>query len=144
MKKINIFLVIGGGIIIIVGIWLVFSKEISQSISQKKIEISPENIKQEVFLVIDNGKESPLTFEAEFKEGMTAFDLLKEKTEESNIVLKTKSYDIGLMIEAISDKENGDSGKYWLYYVNGEMPQVAADKKELKIGDNVEFKFETP
>ena len=39
-------------------------------------------------------------------------------------------------------EENGENGKYWLYYVNGEMPMVSADKKELRPGDKVEFKFE--
>ena len=29
-----------------------------------------------------------------------------------------------------------------MYYVNGVLPMVAADKKEIKSGDIVEFKFE--
>lgn len=142
MKKINILLVTGLGIIIIVGSWLIFSGEINQLIPQGKVEIYPEDIQQEVVLVVDDGEGSPRTFEAKFEAGMTAFDLLKEKTGESNISLKTKSYDIGIMIEEIGDKKNGESGKYWLYYVNGEMPPVAADKKEIKPGDKIEFKFE--
>ena len=49
---------------------------------------------------------------------------------------------MGILIEAIGEKENGKDGKYWLYYVNGEMPQVAADKQILKANEVVEFKFE--
>ncbi len=142
MKKKNIFLGIGVGIILIVGGWLIFSDEISQSIFQQKIKILPENIKQEVVLVIDDGEESPKTFEVKVEEEMTTFDLLKSKTEELNIVLETKTYDFGVLIEAIGDKKNGEDGKYWMYYVNGEMPVVAADKKEIRLGDKVEFKFE--
>jgi len=140
LKKTSIL--IGIGMVIIISIWVVFLNKVNQPIYQEEVKVSQENIKQEVVLVVDDGEGSPRTFEAKFEAGMTAFDLLKEKTEESSIVLKTKSYNIGLMIEAIGDKKNGESRKYWLYYVNGEMPQVAADKKEIKVGDKVEFKFE--
>ena len=141
MKKINIFIGIGVGIIIVSGC-IIFSNQIEQFLSQKEIEIPRETVKKEVVLVIDDGEESPKDFRAEFNEGMTAFDLLKNKTEELNIILKTKIYDIGIMVEAIGDKENGQAGKYWLYYVNDKMPMVAVDKKEIKPGDKIEFKFE--
>lgn len=95
-----------------------------------------------VSLVIDKGEGSPVTVTGESKEGMTAFDLLKEKTIELNLTLETKTYDMGIFIEAIGDKKNGEGGKYWLYYINSQMPQVAADKYLLKVGDKVEFKFE--
>ncbi len=141
MKKTNIYIIIGIGIIIIGGL-IMLSDEISQSIFHKEIGGTIlDNIKKEVVLVIDDG-ESPKTFETEFREKMTAFDLLKSAAERLNLTLKTKTYDIGVMIESIGEKENGQDGKYWLYYVNGEMPMVAADKKEIKSGDKVEFKFE--
>ena len=142
MKKINIFIGILIGIIVITMGWVIFSGKIGPSTSEKKTETPQENIEGEVILVIDNGEGSPESFQGDFWEGMTAFDLLKEKTDELDLALKTKTYEIGILIEAIGDKENGGDGKYWLYYVNGEMPAVAADKKELKSGDKVEFKFE--
>jgi len=140
LKKISIL--IGIGTVIIISIWVVLLNKVDQPAYQEEARVSQENIKREVVLVVDDGEGSPKTFEAKFEAGMTAFDLLKKITGESNIILKTKSYDIGVMIEAIGDKKNGESEKYWLYYVNGEMPQVATDKKEIKVGDKVEFKFE--
>jgi len=142
MKKINIFLGIGIGIILIIGGWLILFDQIDQLISQEEIGIPSENIKQEVILVIDGGEGTQKNFEAEFKEGLTAFNLLEEGIEKLGLTLKTKTYDMGIYIEAIGDKENGEDGKYWLYYVNEEMPSVAADKKEIKPGDKIEFKFE--
>ena len=143
MKKTNKFIFIGIGIgIIIISAWIVFSGKINQPIFQEEIEIPQEEIKQEVILIIDNGEGSPKTFEAEFKEGMTAFDLLKEGTLSLSLTLKTKTYDVGIFIEAIGDKENGQDEKYWMYYINEEMPMIAADKHEIKAGDKVEFKFE--
>lgn len=145
MKKRNILIIIGIGIIIIGG-WLIFPNQVEKFPSPEEIETPQESIqesiKQEVILIIDDDEELPKTFEAEFKEGMTAFDLLKEGVSKLDLVLKTKSYDIGIFIEAIGDKENGQEEKYWLYYVNEEMPMVAADKKEIRTGDRVEFRFE--
>lgn len=143
MKKVNIFIWIGIGIVVIISGWLIFfNLKIEQPVSQEETVISQEQEEEkEVVLVVDDGKE-PKIFNVEFIEGITAFDLLKEKAEESGLTLKTKTYDIGILIEAVGDKENGQEGKYWLYYVNGEMPMVSADKKELKPDDKVEFKFE--
>ena len=110
--------------------------------SSKYRKTTQENIQEVVFLIINYGEGVPSTFEVEFKEGMTAFDLLKNKTEDSNIFLKTKKYDVGIFIETIGDRENGENGKYWMYYINDEMPMVAADKQELNPDDKTEFKFE--
>ena len=109
---------------------------------KQEVYIPEESVKEKAILIIDNGEGNPETFDVDFNQGDTAFDLLKNKAEQSELNLKTKTYDIGVMVEAIGDKENGQDGKYWLYYVNKEMPMVSADKKEIKPGDLVEFKFE--
>jgi len=145
MRK-NVKVIIGLGIIVIIGSWLIFSDRINQNLSPEEINISGENIEEkigeEVILMIDNGEESARTFRSSFEEGITAFGLLEEKTKESGLTLATETYDIGVLIKMIGDKENGQDGKYWMYYVNGEMPMVAADKQEVKSGDKIEFKFE--
>ena len=79
MKKINIFSLIGMGLIIIVTGWLIYSDKISQFIPQGEIGAPQDNIEREVVLVIDEGEGSPETFQGVAREGMTAFDLLKEK-----------------------------------------------------------------
>lgn len=142
MRK-NIFIKILIVIIVIFAGWMIFSNPIDRTVNEEEATDSFDLGKQteEAVLIIDNGIQ-PRTFTMEFEEGMTAFDLLKNKTEEIGLVLKTKTYDIGILIEAIGSEENGQDGKYWLYYVNGEMPMVASDKNEIKVGDKVEFKFE--
>jgi hypothetical protein len=37
----------------------------------------------------------------------------------------------------------GTEARYWMYYVNGEMPMESAALKVIVDGDVVEFKFET-
>lgn len=142
MKKIYILIVIG---LIIIGVWMVFSDRIiEENLPEKETEIFQENqediVKQEVILVIDYGDGNFQTFNIEFVEEMTAFDLLNDRAEE--LSLETKAYDIGIFIETIGDKKNGQDGKYWMYYVNEEMPMVSADNLEISPGDKVEFKFE--
>jgi hypothetical protein len=140
MKK-NICIIIGTGIIVIICSWFIFSNGFWKN-NTNKADIVQQTVGEEVVLTIDDGGGSPDTFTTEFKEGMTAFDLLKGQAGKSVLTLKTKSYDTGIFIEAIGAKENGQDGKYWLYYVNGQMPMVSADKQFLKAGDKVEFKFE--
>jgi len=141
IKKNIIYIIVGIGVIVFIGSWLYFSNGFWQA-SVEENNVLQGVGEEELVLVIDDGEGDPNIIAAEFKEGMTAFDLLKDKTDELNITLKTKTYDAGILIEAIGDRKNGQDGKYWLYYVNGEMPMVSADKIILKIGDKVEFKFE--
>lgn len=141
IKKTNIFIAISVIILVTLG-WMIFYKEANPPVSRTESETFQPEDKEELSLIIDNGEEPPLVFKKEFRKGTTVFDLLKEGTGELDLVLKTKTYDFGVLIEAIGDKENGENGNYWLYYVNGEMPAVSVDKKEINLGDKIEFKFE--
>ena len=141
MKKTYIFT----GIIVIISVIfgsIIFLNKNNLFAPTKEGIISEIKTGKIVSLVIDKGEGSPVILTGQFKEGITAFDLLKEKAKEVNLTLETKNYDMGIFIQAIGDKKNGQDQKYWLYYVNGQMPQVAADKYLLKVGDKVEFKFE--
>ncbi len=48
----------------------------------------------------------------------------------------------GIFVESIGGIKNGTDGKYWQYYINGTLGDVAADKKEVKAGDKVEWRLE--
>ncbi len=134
------------GVILLIGVG-VFAGRIRSDIENLSAasmgQVLYEKLFQENSLIIDNGSGNVQTLEIRIKKGSSAFDLLKKGAGKLELDLKTKTYeDIGVFIEAIGDKENGQDGKYWLYYINGEMPSVAADKQLLKAGDKVEFRFE--
>ncbi|HLC63876.1 MAG TPA: DUF4430 domain-containing protein [Patescibacteria group bacterium] len=75
-------------------------------------------------------------------EKSTVLDLLKKITEENGINLKTQDYEnLGTLVTAIGDKENGQENKYWQYLVDGQMPQVGAASFLLSGGENVEWSF---
>lgn len=136
----NLKVLIGIGIILVFGVGVYAMRvqpEIGDSMSASVVQIVQKNS-----LMIDDGDGNIQTIEINIKKGSSAFDLLKKGTKKLGLELKTKNYeDMGIFIEAIGDRENGQDKKYWLYYVNGGMPSVAADKQLLKEGDKVEFKF---
>lgn len=98
---------------------------------------------QKISLVIDFGNKESKNFELVIKSEDTAFSVLKSATEKNSINLETIQYDFGVFVNKIGDFES-TSKKSWIYYVNGESGQVAADQQKLKNGDKVEWKHEIP
>ena len=82
------------------------------------------------------------SFDANDEEA-TVFSGLLNYGEENNIEVEyNNNYSYGVFVESISGIKNGDDGKYWQYYVNGILGDVAADKKDLGEGDKIEWRFE--
>lgn len=72
-----------------------------------------------------------------------AFSILEEALEENNIPFEVENYDFGVFVKSINGLESTNE-KAWIYFVNGESGQVAADKMDLEKGDLVEWKYITP
>jgi hypothetical protein len=143
MKKINnIYYVVAA--VVIIGAALLVSIATVKNSGQNQQENSTQNVSQKVFLTIDSGNGTVKNFSTDFRQNITAFDLLKEAAENMSFAIKTKTYDIGIFIQAVNGTEGGTDGKYWIYYVNGQMANIGADKNYLKPQDKVEFKFEKP
>ncbi|MEK7582030.1 MAG: DUF4430 domain-containing protein [Patescibacteria group bacterium] len=63
-------------------------------------------------------------------------------SENPQLKLSTKEYSgLGVLVESMNGNKNGTDDKYWQYKVNAVMPQIGADKLELKNGDSVEWYF---
>jgi hypothetical protein len=77
-------------------------------------------------------------------DGGSVLDVLKTvNSSDSSLALKTKEYSgLGTLVESMGGMTNGGDKKYWQYFVNGSMPQVGADKYQLKGGEKIEWKFE--
>lgn len=54
----------------------------------------------------------------------------------------TKDSSFGVYVDSINGVVGGTDGKYWAYYVDGEMAQVGASEYVTKGGEVVEWKFE--
>ena len=98
-----------------------------------------DEIKISILLKINSGSEEKKEYELnDISKQTTVFDVL-----ENNIDIEyNNNYSYGVFIESIDGIKNGDDGKYWQYYVNDVLGDLAADKKILKDGDTVEWKFE--
>ena len=73
----------------------------------------------------------------------TAYSVLEQLAVDKNIELSTKQYDFGVFVESIDGKESGTEMS-WIYFVNGESGNVAADQKQVMPGDKVEWKYVKP
>lgn len=76
-------------------------------------------------------------------ENETVLNVLLELSKtDAQLRLSTKEYSgLGVLVESMNGKKNGTDNKYWQYKINGIMPQIGADKYELKNGDFVEWYF---
>lgn len=122
---------------------------ISTAFIQQEIEgLTPTQVfkddyyTEDIVLTIDKGERNPKRFKRKLEEGETVLDFLKGVIEEEELIIET--YESGAFVKSMEGKENGQEGKYWLYYVNGKMPEVAVDKKILTAGDKIDFKFLKP
>ncbi|HTH72352.1 MAG TPA: DUF4430 domain-containing protein [Candidatus Pristimantibacillus sp.] len=70
-------------------------------------------------------------------DGKNALDLLK-----ANATVVTKDSSYGPYVDTINGVKGGTDGKYWAFYVNGNLAQVGAADYQTKTGDKIEWKFE--
>ncbi|HLR92774.1 MAG TPA: DUF4430 domain-containing protein [Atopostipes sp.] len=83
-------------------------------------------------------------------DGETIADLSKEVTAEEGMYLldvMEDTYDLtaeegGFISEIEGYEQDVDAGRYWLYYINDEMPSVGAADYELEDGDHIEWRLE--
>ncbi len=131
-------------IILTVG-WFLFDSELGAGEpmdSADNFEETDDVILGTALLVINDGLASPLSFELALKSETTAFDLLKTAVEKGGVELLYSESEFGVFVEKIGERKNKDENKYWMYFVNGEMPMIAVDKHIVSPEDIVEFKFE--
>ncbi|MFA5107812.1 MAG: DUF4430 domain-containing protein [Patescibacteria group bacterium] len=149
MKRTRIHFAILGIVAIIAGVLMFTSSQ--QAMPNDVVSVAPyrSSVKgvstSAQATVAIQGLEEPLTEGVENlpTNGATALDLLNYAAQKNNLELKTKDYgDMGTLVEGIGSVANGTDDKYWAYYVNGTLGQVAADQYQVKVGDAIEFRFE--
>lgn len=75
----------------------------------------------------------------------TALGLLRTYVGEDNVADSGGFVTSICGIDSVDDVPElaGTEARYWMYYVNGEMPMESAALKVIQDGDVVEFRFET-
>lgn len=117
----------------------------SLEIQRESQQILQDFIKRKISYTINKGDGEILRYQIipDFED--TVFSLLEKLSKKENFELSYKEYPgMGILVESIDEVKNGTDGKYWQYWVNNELPMVAADKMQVQGGDIVEWKFESP
>jgi len=119
------------------------SQELTPEIipEQKEIILEATTTEETIFITIDNGSENIKEFALEFSTSTTVLDVLQNACLTANFALESQEYEFGIIVEAINNKKNGQDSKYWLYYINGVMPQLTPDKIQVNPNDKIEFKY---
>ena len=120
-------------------------KEIAD-LAQIEIDIQKNTLRKiqegKILYLIDKGDGNINSYKISFSKDSTVFSLLEELSARENFKIEFTVYqEMGVLIKSIDGVENGTDNKYWQYWVNGELPMVAADRKEIKVGDKIEWKF---
>ena len=93
--------------------------------------------------IINKGEKDLIQSQIVTFQDSTVFTLLQKLTERENVEIESTFYKgMGIFVESIDGLKNGAEGKFWQYWVNGELPMVAADKMSVKGGDTIEWRFE--
>lgn len=108
--------------------------------------IAEPNKNNDVLYIIDAGNGKIIYKEKVVltEKSDTVFTILKTLSEDKKYFEIKYNYNfpkLGVLVESIGGIK-GDSEKYWQFYLNGRLGQLAADKQELKSGDTIEWRFE--
>lgn len=128
--------------IVFLGALLFLGNEFLNKTSQGPLD---ENGNNKVLYIINKGNEDINEYQIVISSDSTVFSLLKELSQINNFELLSTLYkDMGVFVESIDGKKNGTENKYWQYWVNDKLGEVAADKKKVKGNDEIEWKFDVP
>ena len=68
--------------------------------------------------------------------------LLERVVTESGLAFETRAFEgLGVMVDSIGDKRNGENDRYWVYWVNNAEIPVGADQYAVQPGDIVLWKY---
>jgi len=101
------------------------------------------NESEDVTLIIQYNDEDTSTYSVSYAENTTAFSILEDISLNEGFEFTYDEYDFGNLVTSISGYENSDE-MAWIYFVNGNAGDVAADQKLLEPGDSVEWKYIEP
>lgn len=119
--------------------------EESLEIQREAQQALQEIVEKKVLYIINKGEGEILQHQIAPVSDSTVFSLLEDLSQKKDFEISYKIYpEMGVFVESINGEKNGTDGKYWQYWVNGELPMVAANNFQVKPGDIVEWKFETP
>lgn len=141
MKKIAVFIAIG----LLIGLFFGFAwgkSQLSGTVSNNASRLDTSKA-QTVSLMLDYGDGKVRVYpDIALVSGQSLLELLEKQAKDAKLTLKTKDFgELGILVEQIGDKVNGEGGKYWQYWVNNVSIPRSSDSYILSAGDVIEWKF---
>jgi hypothetical protein len=139
--KINTLLLLGTtfiAIILVIQLMILRVRKTAAAVHTSPVPgVQTETVLPSSELSIDFGDGTVIRDTANAK---TALEALTVVSARKNLPIQTKSYSIGTLVEKIGSVSNSSS-HYWIYEVNGQGGTVAADRYELRSGDQVRWYY---
>lgn len=111
---------------------------------QVTTQTAPKALSEKVENILISFQVLDKNYELKINEGANVFDVMKklQDEKENEFSFNYKEYpSMGVFIDEINGIK-GDSGKYWIYYVNNTEASVSVSKYVLKSGDIINWKQE--
>lgn len=141
MKKNLKFIVLALFIIGAVGLWQASVLETkNKALEPNSQEQTQKNISLTFTFTADDNK----TIDYPLLENNTKnlFAISQEIAGQENWDFQYKDYgEMGYLVTKINNIENGQDNRYWQYYVNGEQPQISADKYIPQSNEKIEWRY---
>jgi len=140
-KRLSFIIIISIAVILIsLGGWFIYK---NWQLEKKTADFSPAKNQEKVLYIINKGGGDINEYQAEISGDSTVYSLLEELAKKEKFTIEINFYpEMGIFVRSISEAKGGTDNKWWQYWVNGTLSDVAADKKQVKNGDKIEWKFE--
>lgn len=103
-----------------------------QAVEEEQVSESEQEETISITISENNQEEIIAEEEVPVEEGEILYEVMEE-----NFDIEATEEGFITSIEGVS--QNEEEGKYWMYYVNGEMAEVGAQDYKLEPGDEVTF-----
>ncbi len=138
-----VFIVFFSVCILVVGIYFLGYQSTSLSKENAQDIIAQNFIAKKVNYIINNGQEIK-NYEIVVEASTTVFSVLESLGQKEKFTVTYKVYpEMGVLIQGINGIISGTEEKYWQYWVDDTLGEVACDNKFIKAGDKIEWKFDT-
>lgn len=112
-----------------------------ENVQEEKTEQTGEKIIK-VSLSIDYGDGKVESYSPKAQGGETLFELMHRLEIENEVQLSYKTFPgLGVLIESIGEKKNGEGGAYWQYWINNQYAKVGASEYLPKEGDEILWRY---
>lgn len=132
-------------LLLIIGIMLYLGRTPRSADQTMTSMVTEDSAKVSQVTVNLQGTEQSWVYQVDIDQNVdTVFSTLQKLASDHTIALAFEQTSLGLLITSINEETNGVDNKYWLYKVNGEYGQVAADQYALKEGDKIDWSYQVP